>query len=72
MNDYDPTKPSKYISYLDMNNLYGCTMSSYLPYDGFKWLKNVDNFDVNLVSECNFIENSSAGYILITHTLITH
>ena len=72
MNDYDPTKPSKYISYLDMNNLYGCTMSSYLPYGGFKWLKNVDNFDVNLVSECNFIENSSTGYILITHTLITH
>ena len=72
MNDYDPTKPSKYISYLDMNNLYGCTMSSYLPYGGFKCLKNVDNFDVNLVSECNFIENSSTGYILITHTLITH
>ena len=23
MKDYDPTKPSKYISYLDMNNLYG-------------------------------------------------
>ena len=23
MKDYDPTKPSKYISYLGMNNLYG-------------------------------------------------
>ena len=23
MKDYDPRKPSKYISYLDMNNLYG-------------------------------------------------
>ena len=23
MKDYDPTRPSKYISYLDMNNLYG-------------------------------------------------
>ena len=34
-------------------------MSSYLPYGGFKWLKNVDNFDVNAVSE-----NSSLGYIL--------
>ena len=38
MKDYDPTKPSKYISYLDMNNLYGWAMSSYLPYGGFKWL----------------------------------
>ena len=39
MKNYDPTKPSKYISYLDMNNLYGWAMSGYLPYDGFKWLK---------------------------------
>ena len=45
--DYDPTKPSKFTSHLDMNNLYGQTMSSSLPYGGFKWLKNVDNFDVN-------------------------
>ena len=39
MKNYDPTKPSKYISYLDMNNLYGWAMSGYLLYDGFKWLK---------------------------------
>ena len=47
----DPTKPSIYILYLDMNNLYGWAMNGYLPYGGFKWLKNVDNFDVNLISE---------------------
>ena len=23
MKNYDPTKPSKFITYLDMNNLYG-------------------------------------------------
>ena len=34
-----------------MNNLYGWAMNVYLPYAGFKWLKNVDNFDVNLISE---------------------
>ena len=34
-------------------------MSSYLPYDGFKWLKNVDNFDLNTISE-----NSPIRYIL--------
>ena len=34
-------------------------MSRYLLYGGFKWLKDVDNFDVNSVSE-----NSSVGYIL--------
>ena len=47
MKNYDHKNPSKYISYLDMNNLYGWAMSSYLPYGGFKWLKNVDGFDVN-------------------------
>ena len=57
--NYDPTKPSKYISYLDMNNLYGWGMSVYPPYGGFKWLKNVANFDVNLISE-----KSPVGYIL--------
>ena len=46
MKNYDPKKPSKYIAYLKMSNLYGWAMSSYLPYGGFKWLKNVDNFDV--------------------------
>ena len=39
-------------------------MSSYLPYGGFKWLKNVDNFDVNSISKCNSIENNSTEYIL--------
>ena len=51
MNDYDPKKPSTFITYLDMNNLYGWGLSGYLPYGGFKWLKNVDGFDVNSVSE---------------------
>ena len=36
---YDPAKPSKFITYFDMNNLYGWTMSRYLPYGRFKWLK---------------------------------
>ena len=49
MNDYKPKKLSAFISYLDMNNLYGCAMSEYIPYKGFKWLKNVDEFDVILV-----------------------
>ena len=34
-----------------MNNLYGWAMSGYLPYGRFKWLKNVDGFDVNSISE---------------------
>ena len=36
MKNYDSTKPSKSIPYLDMNNLYARAMSGYLPYGGFK------------------------------------
>ena len=42
-----------------MNSLYGWAMSEYLPYEGFEWLKNVDEFDVMSVSE-----KSSIGYFL--------
>ena len=51
MNDYDPKKQSKFISYLNMNNLYGWAMSEYFPYEGFKQLKNVDKFDVMSINE---------------------
>ena len=33
-------------------------MSRYLPYGGFKWLKNVGSFDVNSINEKNLV-----GYI---------
>ena len=61
MKNHDPTKPLKYISYLDMNNLYGWAMGGYLPYGRFKWLKNVDNFDVTSINE-----KKPIGYILET------
>ena len=51
MNDYDPKKQSTFISYLDMNNLYGWAMSEYLPYEGFKWLKSLDKFDIMSVND---------------------
>ena len=42
-----------------MNSLYGWVMSEYIPYGGFKWLKNVIKFDINSISE-----KSSIGYFL--------
>ena len=33
MNDCEPKKLSTFITYLYMNNLYGWTMTEYLPYD---------------------------------------
>ena len=44
--DNDSRKLSKFITYLDMNNLYGWPMSEYLPYGEFKWLEIFDEFDV--------------------------
>ena len=38
-----------------MNNLYGWAMSEYLLYGGFKWLKNVDQFDAMSISEKSLI-----------------
>ena len=32
---YDDSKPSKYITYLDSNNLYSWVMSQYLSYSEF-------------------------------------
>jgi len=36
--DYDSSKPSKYIQYLDVNNQYGWAMSKPLPTHGFEWM----------------------------------
>ncbi|PKY63103.1 hypothetical protein RhiirA4_432950 [Rhizophagus irregularis] len=34
---FNPSKPTTWISYVDANNLYGWTMSQYLPIGGYKW-----------------------------------
>ena len=36
MECYDSSEESKYITYLDANNLYGWAISQYLPYSEFK------------------------------------
>ena len=59
--DYDKTKPKKFITYLDMNNLYGGAMSEYLPYGGFKWDK-VNEETVNRI--LNKSDNNLHGYFL--------
>ena len=59
MNVYDPKKQSIFISHLDMNDLYGWAMSEYLPYQNFKWLKNVEKFDIMSINE-----KSPIGYLL--------
>ena len=38
LNDHDPSKPSKFIEYLDANNLYGWAMSQRLPVRDLRWM----------------------------------
>ena len=61
MKDYDEKSPSKYLMYLDANNLYGWAMSQYLPTGGFRWLteKQINNIDL-----AKYHENSRKGLIL--------
>ena len=40
MKEYDEKEPSKYIMYLDANNLYGWATSQYLPTGNFKWMSD--------------------------------
>ncbi|CAH1109243.1 unnamed protein product [Psylliodes chrysocephalus] len=57
METYDPTKSTKYLFYLDVNNLYGWAMSQFLPYDGFEWVDT--NIDVTQIPN-----DAQEGYVL--------
>ena len=61
MKEYDKKAPSKYIMYLDANNLYGWTMSQYLPTGSFKWLSQKQIEKINLGK---YTGNSKKGLIL--------
>ena len=37
--EYDPSKPTKHLQYLDANNLYDWAMSQPLPTGEFRWVK---------------------------------
>ena len=61
MKNYDEKAPTKYIMYLDANNLYGWAMSQYLPTGNFKWLSQNQIEKTNLGK---YTENSKKGLIL--------
>lgn len=44
---YDPSKPKRYIMYLDANNLYGWSMMQDLPYKNFKWFSTSELAEFN-------------------------
>ena len=48
MKEYNEKAPSKYIMYLDANNLYGWAMSQYLPTGNFKWMSDKEIKKIDL------------------------
>ena len=60
MKNYDKNKNSKYIFYLDANNLYGWAMSQYLPVGEYKW--NTESWNDDKVLRLN--DDQDVGYIL--------
>ena len=63
MKDYDKSKESSYIQYLDANNLYGAAMSEKLPINGFKWVNDISGINEKFVKSHDK-KNSGKGYIL--------
>ena len=62
MKDYDESKDSSYIQYLDSNNLYSMAMCENLPVKGFKWMDDISIINEEFVKSYN--KKSSKGYIL--------
>ena len=61
MKNYDKTKRSSSLMYLDANNLYGWAMSKKLPIDSFKWEEDLSMFNPDFIK--NYDENSDIGYL---------
>ena len=62
MKNYNKNIELSYLMYLDANNLYGWVMSQNLPVNGFKWVKDLSEFNEIFIRNCN--ENSDKGYFL--------
>ena len=61
MKNYDATKESTFLMYVDANNLHGWAMSKKLPIDNFKWEVDLLIFTEDFIK--NYDEKSDTGYL---------
>ena len=61
--EYDKSKPTRYLQYLDANNLYGWAMSQVLPTGEFKWVKFRKDRNLHTIVE-ELVVKKSYGYLL--------
>ena len=59
---YDPSLSSKYLMYLDMNNLYGFAMMQPMPSHGFHWLTSEEMIDLGAIEDLD--PQGEDGYFL--------
>ena len=63
---YNPNNPSKYIIYLDANNLYGWAMKQALPENNFKWCKadELEDLAYRFRNNMLWLDGRGWGYIV--------
>ena len=63
---YKPNEPSKYIIYLDANNLYGWAMKQALPEKNFKWVKEdeLEDLAYRFRNDMLWIHGGGWGYFV--------
>ena len=62
--EYKPGEPTRYLQYLDANNLYGWAMSQPLPTGGFCWIDVKPDEIGELANNKEVLEN----YTIVTMT----
>ena len=62
MPDYDPEEASKFLQYLDANNLYGWAMAQKLPTHGFRWINKVEELTSEKIAK--LVKRDNKGYVL--------
>ena len=62
MKNYDKSKESSYIQYLEASKLYGTAMSVKLPINGFKWVNDISRINKKFIK--SYDKNSDKGYTL--------